>query len=268
MMTRVIAVVALTLLAWACDGRAVSPTSPSVSLVPPSEPPPQPAPPINPGVTGKVVDSADRDIAGVLVQVLDGPRAGLSVRSDRNGGFAFAEPFDDMTRFRATHDGHIAATVSWRSGLRNQPWLFFMLAVLTPPATIAGDYMLTFIADSACATALPADVRTRRYPATITDMSPPHLTGMRFTIVASGADFEAPLNWFSVGVAGDYLAFWLGDEHLKEKLAPNTYFELTGSAVAVTTAGASTISASFDGIFRHAAAACVSRNHQLVLTRQ
>src|SRR6185369_615549 len=161
-------------------------------------------------------------------------------------------------------EGHIAATVSWRSGLPNQPWLVFMLGVLTPPVSIAGDYTLTFIADAVCATALPADLRTRTYAATITDMSPPKLAGTGFIIVPSGAEFEAPFNWFSVGVAGDYLAFWLGDEHLKEKLAVNTYLELSGSAEAVTTSDASTISASFDGTFRSSAAACTSHNHQLI----
>jgi hypothetical protein len=245
-----------------------TPLAPSVVPQSPSQPPPQPAPPINAGVRGTVVDSADRRIPGVLVEVVDGPRAGLSVSSGPNGEFTFAEPFHDMTVFRATHEGHIAATVSWRSGLPNQPWLFFMLRVLTPPVSIAGDYTLTFIADGVCATALPADLRTRAYAATITDMSPPNLAGTRFTIVASGAEFEAPFNWFSVGVAGDYLAFWLGDEHLKEKLVANTYFELSGSAVAVTTSGASTISASFDGTFRYSATACTSRNHQLILTRR
>jgi hypothetical protein len=246
-----------------------TPLAPSVVPQSPSQPPPQPAPPINAGVRGTVVDSADRRIAAALVEVVDGPRAGLSVRSGPNGEFTFAEPFNDMTVFRATHEGHIAATVSWRSGLPNQPWLLLMLGVVAPPASIAGNYTLTFIADSICAAALPADLRTRTYAATITDMSPPnYLAGTRFTIVASGAEFEAPFNWFSVGVAGDYLAFWLGDEHLKEKLAANTYFELSGSAVAITTSGASTISASFDGTFRYSATACASRNHQLILTRR
>jgi hypothetical protein len=202
------------------------------------------------------------------VEVIDGPRAGLSAIADSTGEFTFAERFEDLTLFRATHEGHIAATVSWKSGLPNRQWLGFMLGVIAPPVSIAGDYTLTFIAEGVCATSLPPDLRTRTYAATITDMSPPSLAGTRFTIVASGAEFEAPFNWFSVGVAGDYLAFWLGDEHLKEKLGENRYLELSGSAAAVTTSDASTITASFDGTYRYAAAACASRNHQLILTRR
>jgi hypothetical protein len=203
------------------------------------------------------------------VEVIDGPRAGLSAIAGSTGAFTFAEPFAEMTLFRATHEGHIAAMVSWKSGLPDRPWLALTLGVPAPPARIAGNYTLTFIADSICASALRADLRTRTYAATITDMSQPnYLAGTRFTIVPSGAEFEAPFNWFSVGVAGDYLAFWLGDEHLKEKLAANTYLELSGSAEAVTTSDASTISASFDGTFRSSAAACTSYNHQLILIRQ
>jgi hypothetical protein len=218
---------------------------------------------------GLVVDTADRRIPGALVEVVTGPRAGVSVTTDAAGEFTFGAPFGETTLFRATHQGHIAATMPWRSGLPNQPWLLFMLAVPAPPVSIAGVYTLTFIADGVCAAAVPVDLRTRTYVATITDMTPPNYpAATRFTIVASGADFEAPFNWFSVGVAGDYLAFWLGDEHLKETLAENRYVELSGSAVAVTTSGASTISASFDGTYRYGAAACASRNHQLILTRR
>ena len=250
-----------------CSGSGSGSTPSTPSLV---QSPPQSVPPVNAGVRGNVVDTADRPIGGALVEVVDGPRAGMSAISNAKGEFTFAERFDDLTLFRATHEGHIAATVSWRNGLPNRPWMLLALGVLAPPVTIAGNYTLTFIADGACAAALPADLRTRTYAATITDMSPPNYpAGTRFTIVASGAEFDAVFNWFSVGVAGDYLAFWLGDEHLIEKLAANRYLELMGSAEAVTTSGASTISASFDGTFRFSGAAvCASRNHQLVLTRR
>jgi len=249
------------------SGSISTPTTPSVVSQSPPQPPSPSAPPFS-AVKGTVVDSADRRLPGARVEVIDGARAGRSAIADSTGDFWFAEPFYDLTLFRATHEGHIAATVSWKSGLPNRPWLLLKLGVVAPPVSIAGDYTLTFIANSICAPALPADLRTRTYAATITEMSPPNLAGTGFVIVASGADFEGPFNWFSVGVAGDYLAFWLGDEHLKEKLAVNTYFELSGSAEAVTTAGASTISASFDGTFRYSATVCASRNHQLILTRR
>jgi hypothetical protein len=106
-------------------------------------------------------------------------------------------------------------------------------------------------------------------------------------IAVAGASFDSYYNWFSVGVAGDYLAFWLGDEHLVELLDTDRYFELAGAATAsVGTSGMSTISASFDGVFGYCArksmgsvnrcdsgqtvmlARCESKNHQLILTRR
>ena len=130
-------------------------------------------------MNGTVLDTADRADPWRPRGSRRRPRAGLSAIADSTGEFTFAEPFDDMTVFRATHEGHIAATVSWRSGLPNQPWLLLRLGVPTPPVSIAGDYTLTFIADRACAAALPADLRTRSYAATINDMSQPISAGTR-----------------------------------------------------------------------------------------
>jgi hypothetical protein len=252
--------------------------------------PSAPSPVSTSGVQGKVVDTADRPISGALVEVVDGPQAGLSVTSGGNGEFSFAGSFDDTTVFRATKEGHIAATQSW-SRVAGQPWLLFYLGVLAAPVSLAGEYSLTFTADSACATTLPPELRTRTYAGTIIAATHPiYPANTRFTITASGAEFEAPFNWFSVGVAGDYLEFWLGDERLIEELDGDTYLELIGSAVAAKTSGAPTISATFDGSFNYCAkklatdpfhgctypsaaivtikASCASRNHQLVLTRR
>jgi hypothetical protein len=217
------------------------------------------------GTQGLVVDTADRRLAGAVVEVVNGPHAGASATTNATGEFLLTGTFDDTTLFRVTKEGHVPATQPQRRSASFAPYLLFYLSVLTPPVNIAGDYTLTFIADGACAAALPADLRTRTYAATITDASYPNYpANTRFKIEPSGADFEAPYTWFSVGIAGGYLAFWLGDEHLREKLAAGTYLDLIGAAVAVTTSGASTISASFDGTY----AACASRNHQLILTRR
>ena len=99
---------------------------------------------------------------------------------------------------------------------------------------LAGDYTVTFIADSACAAALPAELRTRTYAATITAVPPSSIyqENTRYKIALSGALFDSYYNWFSVGVAGDYLAFWLGDEHIIEQLAGNTHLEIAGAASA------------------------------------
>jgi hypothetical protein len=159
---------------------------------------------------------------------------------------------------------------------------------LVAPADIAGDYTLTFVADRSCAAALPTELQTRTYAATIATIPNPTVpANTRFTIAVSGASFDSFYNWFSVGVAGDYLAFWLGDEHLVELRATDGYFEITGAATAsVGSSGLSTISATFDGVFGYCSrksmgsvnrcdsgqavtlVRCESKNHQLILTRR
>ena len=275
------AILFLTLIVAACGDHApVIPATAPSPVTPPVSPPPN----NTASVRGAVWDTANRSLAGAIVEVVDGPQAGTSTTSDATGAFALTGTFDDTTLFRATKEGHIAATQHWRHpSPSSQPWLGFSLDVLAPPVNIAGDYTLTFIADSACAAALPEELRTRNYAATIT----PGAINTGYKIDVSGALFHSPYNWFSVGVAGDYLGFWLADEHLVEVLAENTYLELSGEAAAsVGTSGVSTISASFDGVFKYcvvksavgsirdcspnpvAYAQCASPNHQLILTRR
>jgi hypothetical protein len=258
-------ILALTLTAAACGDHG--PVAPAATAPSPVTPPSLPPPNNGASVRGTVYDTANRYIAGAIVEVVDGPQAGTSVTSDATGGFLLTGTLDDTTLFRATKEGHVSATQHWRRvGQSNQPWLGFSLDVLAPPVNIAGVYTLTFIADSACAAALPAELRTRTYSATITPFG---TSNTQYRIDVSGAQFDAIYNWFSVGVAGDYLGFWLGDEHLVELLAANTSLELTGSAAAsVGTSGVSTISASFDGVFRYQAARCESRNHRMILVRR
>ena len=197
----------------------------------------------------------------------------MSTTSDVTGDFMFAWPFDDTTLFRATKEGYLAATQSWKRGSPDHPWLMFYLGVLVPPMNLAGDYTVPSL-PIARAAALPAELRTRMYAATITAVPPSSISeeNTRYIIALSGARFDSYYNWFSVAVAGDYLAFWLGDEHIIEQLAGNTHLEIGGAASAsVGTSPISTISASFDGVFDYQAvpyARCESKNHQLILTRR
>jgi len=270
--TQCVAILFLTLAAGSCsDRRSVAPLAPS----PVPQLAPQPAPTPNAGgVHGKVVDTADRPIVGAIVEVLDGAQAGMSATSGVTGEFMFPWPFDDTTLFRATKKGYIAATQSWKRGSPDHPWLLFYLGVLVPPVNLAGDYTVSFIADTACAVALPVELRTRTYAATMTAVPPSSIyqENTRYKIALSGAQFDSYYNWFSVAVAGDYVAFWLGDEHIVEQLAANTYLEIGGAASAsVGTSPISTISTSFDGVFDYHAVAharCESKKHQLNFTRR
>ena len=168
--TQCVAILFLTLAAGSCsDRRSVAPLAPS----PVPQLAPQPAPTPNAGgVHGKVVDTADRPIVGAIVEVLDGAQAGMSATSGVTGEFMFPWPFDDTTLFRATKKGYIAATQSWKRGSPDHPWLLFYLGVLVPPVNLAGDYTVSFIADTACAVALPVELRTRTYAATMTAVPP------------------------------------------------------------------------------------------------
>jgi len=237
-------------------------------------------------IWGFVMDTGFRRIAGATVEVVDGPHAGLSTTTDDAGEFTLAGPFDPTTRFRASREGHVAATqgldcsassnASSCGGAATRSWLGFYLEVLAPPVDVAGVYSLTFIADPACPD-LPNEVRTRTYKATITPDSKqgvPANTG--YTATVSGATFVDGLDHFVIGVAGDHVAFWLFGGHnpaLVEQVAPSTYVAFSGTAAASMSPSDVTVSTSFDGWIEYYGAAvtrtrCETAAHRIVLTRR
>ena len=260
-MNRFTAILFMTLAVAACGNHGSGAPSATV-LSPTASTPPTPS---STGVRGSVSDTAFRHLGGARVEVIDGPQAGMSTTADANGSFSLSGTFDDATRFRATKDGHLAATqvsqtlphISWR-------FLIFSLEVTAPPVNMAGDYTLTFIADSACV-GLPDHVRMRTYAATITPWS-----STSFNVALSGASFLPSQDSFPIGVAGDYLTFWFADPAIVEQIAANTQVELYGSAgVSVGTSGVSTITIPWDGEFEYSQQTeCDSKNHQLIVTRQ
>jgi hypothetical protein len=70
-------------------------------------------------------------------------------------------------------------------------------------------------------------------------------------VVVDGAPFLTGFNGFLIGVAGDYLGFWLHGGHdppIVEQLSPTTYLAFSGNARASSgSTGASTISVPFEG---------------------
>jgi len=236
-----------------CDAdRSPGPSGPS--SVPQSGP--QPAPPRGIQLAGTVSDAAWRPLAGARVEVVDGPHAGLSTTTNANGEYRLTGAFDDTTHFRATKESHVAAT--WPlpaicDRCNPQWWIHFYLEALTPTASIAGDYTLTFVADSACA-GLPDDVRTRTYAATVTLTSRPgEPANSRFDVTVTGGTFLERYNGFTIGVVGDYVKTDIGDwghgaPGLVEQIAPNTYLTL-GGAIATSVLDPSTIAGSFVGAF-------------------
>jgi hypothetical protein len=275
-----------------CDGSGSS-SAPSVV----SQTGVQPAALVS-GISGFVMDTGFRALPGATIEVIDGPQAGTSTIADANGQFSLTGAFDATVRFRATKADYVTATQPWSCSVETcpgpnnaRPWLGFYLAPRAPSVNIAGSYTLTFVADAACAD-LPQEARTRTYAATIAPESKPNVpANSSFSVTVSGATFLANFDRFSIGVAEDYLGFWLDGGHnppLIEQLAPNRLYAISGSASAsVGRSTVSTISTSFDGWIEHCElksalgryyecsatvavtrARCESRNHRLILTRQ
>ena len=273
-----------------CDSSPSStPTAPSASPSSPSAPPPVPEP-TGTQLAGTVADGAWRNLTGAMVEVLNGPNAGLKTSTDSNGGFRLAGAFDETTQFRATKDGYVAAVHSFPSKCDQcNPnwWLHFALDTVGPSADIAGNYSLTFVADCE----LPAAIRTRTYDATVTARSRPSGGANYYSVTLGGAAFHPGYNEFTLGVSGDYLSGFLGNLHgdpgIVEQLAPTTYLGFEGvPSATIGTSDVSTIIAAFDGgivycdgnsemgaTFSCPSNAvvhkrCESKSHQLVLTRR
>ncbi len=245
---------------------------------------------------GYIMDTAFRPLAGARVEVVDGPSAGTTAVSGDDGQVVLTGTFDASTRFRASKDGHESRTQPWNCSVAvclgaggAQPWLGFYLSVPEPAVNIAGDYRLTFTADSTC-TDLIEIARSRSYRVSVTaqplgDRST--VPGYDVTVV--GASMLGRLTGFPIGVAGNHLNFWLHGRHdpaIVEDLGENTYLGFSGTAEAtIAAAGATTIETRFDGWIEHVAlrvplvqwyfpqpqarssSSCDSSNHRITLTR-
>jgi hypothetical protein len=229
-------------------------------------------------------------LSDAKVEVLDGPEAGTSATTNTSGSFSLSGTFDDSTRFRATKDGYVTATATLpicSPCTPNRRPLSFDLAVLATPVDLAGDYTLTFHAESSCLD-IPSDLRTRTYAATITPASysyaPPNTT---FDVTLSGAPVLEAFSRFLIGVAGDDVTFWVDDPPLVEQIGANSFLEVHGLASASITSPAAGISASLDGSFDYcerkspigryydctgdqvvAHHQCSAKNNRMILTRR
>ena len=295
---------------WLCIGAVLSascdsPTAPSaipvVSSAGSAGTTPAASSPGGIAVAGKVFDTAYREIAGAVVEVVDGPSAGMIATTDGSGQFGLRGSFDENTHFRAAKAGYAEAVLpmSRRCATCNPNfWVYFYLALPVPPADITGDYTLTVIASDAC-TALPEQARKRTYSATVGSLATqPTPAKTLFNAHMAGANLVSGLgfNDLSFAVAADYMTLYMGDLHgqpgLLEIVDPDTYFSIGGLGSATLGAsGASTIAAPFDGEIaycelkpglepivngRYTCApdravkniVCPSSRHQLILTRR
>jgi hypothetical protein len=191
------------------------------------------------------------------VEILDGPHAGRSTATGTRGEFSVFASVDDATRFRASKEGHVTADAPVLPNCdRCNPkrWVHCYLNVLEPTVALAGDYTLTFIADSACMN-LPEEVRTRSYEATIslgdfTWVGFPAHADTSFKVTPLGSAFPAGLNDFWLNVAGNVVAVVLGDHTdpgVTERVAPDTYVAFHGPTAITVESPVSSISTPFVG---------------------
>jgi len=248
---RIVLLLVLTRAIAGC-GESASPVAPSVLV---------PVPPTGTvidasRVGGVAYDSAFRVLGGAVVEVVDGPQAGLSIIADAKGRFSLSGTFDDDTRFRAAKEGYVAETQRRSSQCvtcNPNYFVYFNLATLAPPVNLAGNYTLTFVADSSCKQ-LPPEVRTRSYEATVTPIPKSRYPdNTYFELTVGGAPFFTNYKTVPLHVAGDYFAVELGDFHgqpgLVEQVAETTYLAFSGSApVSVGSSTLSSISVPFEGL--------------------
>ncbi len=178
----------------------------------------------------------------------------MSTTTDGAGQFSLSGVFDNTAQFRASKEDHVASTTTLNNPLGG--WISFHLAVLAPPVSMAGDYTLTFVADSAC-TSLPAALKTRTYAATVTPNSadpagwapvPPNTV---FNLSLDGASVQDD-GVAAIGTAGHFVAFALfvdGLPYIVEEVAPRVFVAITGYAE--ISAGMSTGSTAFSGWIEH-----------------
>lgn len=285
-------------LVCACSG------SDPMSL--PTAPTPNRAPASVPGgvaVSGKVLDTANRPLAGATVEVINGPSAGVKSTTGVDGSFNIFGAFDAATEFRATHTGHedaVSSLGAYCERCNPHHWVYFSLGLPVSPANISGDYTMTIVAAAAC-TALPEHARRRVYSTRITPMpDQPTSANTNFFGTVIGANLVSNAVWEGLWfkVAGDYTELVMGDLHgqpgLIERTDINGYYAIGGVGIGSATVvadGGATITMMFDGEVAHCElqdgalplesgrfncptalavfrTVCQSGNHQLTLTRR
>ena len=285
-MKHLVLVVAIAMGSAACDGSSPSAPSPIGGPQPPNTPPAVIG--LRP-LFGYVSDTAFRAVADVRLEVTTGPQTGLVAQSDARGQFSFEQPVSSPSTVRAVKDGYEIGTRTSVLTSDGRAYVGFSLASLSPPAAVAGSYMLTITADSAC-DSLPDEVRTRTYPVTVRVAASTAPANTRFDGLLAGGRFAPFANMFFVGVFGDYVTINTQGEGptIVEEVGANRYVAFNGGASAtVGPEGLTAISVPFGGTIEYCELAapigqdydcsetraavrheCQSSRHQLSLTRR
>jgi hypothetical protein len=228
---------------------------------------------------GTVSDTAFHQLADATIEIVSGPSAGLTTRSDSAGQWGFAGLFDDSSQFRATKDGYESAIErlgAFCAACNPNRWVNFVLAPHVTPANIEGSYEMTIVADRC--TNLPEALRTRTYAVTL-----PATANAYFSMSPTGANFVPGWNMVEGGVAGNYVGLWF--ETLVEEVAPGSYLMIGASAGGNVDPGhpgtitmradgrisyckVDAASGPFEVCLRGGTTKCDSQQHTIILTRR
>jgi hypothetical protein len=224
-------------------------------------------------IEGLVMDANNQRVEGANVEILDGPHADATTVTDAAGRYRFDQPFTVVPRMHAWKDDfvteHQGAYVAPNRSII-EAWFRLSRAA---PIAIAGEYTLTFIADSVC-TALPQEARIRTYQTTINRAASQKLTLRGAAFVAdAGHTFNSP----SLHVSSDRVTLSFGHADIWEQLDGGRSVYLTGDAQGAFTGAVSELrfggGMGFCGITGPGARCdehvpCVSADHMVTLTRR
>ena len=212
-------------------------------------------------VSVTVMDRIRRPIAGALVAVVNGSRAGMTQVTDASGVVQLRIPPDPPLIIRASKEGFQSKTetVSGQS-VGGNPRFYVWLDSSEPPVELEpGDYTLTLSIDLSTATTwmpqapcagFPVEFASRNYRVTITESSSPWAIYNR-VVTADTSTLTWPV-LFAFGVTGQFVGFeW--DDPLTEALPEFRNVMIGGSAPTAepaVAAGAS-VSVPFHGSFEY-----------------
>ena len=214
----------------------------------------------NTHMRGQVVDRIFRPLAGALIEVVDGPHAGMRQLADAAGRFELRGSAGDRSTVRVSRDGFHTRTQVLET--TNQP---FWLDALEPSIGLEpGGYTLTltidlakasnWIAQAPCA-GFPAELASRTYPVTIAEASFPLAVYNRLVNpdppIAPWHNLF-PQTLFGFGAVERFVGFeW--DDPLFEELPGFRYVRIGGKAPTTEPASVngSSVSVPFHGDFSY-----------------
>jgi hypothetical protein len=199
-------------------------------------------------ILGRATDTAFRAVAGVRVEMVGGPAAGIASVSDQNGYVSLRGSFSGPVTLSAAKAGYLSSTQVVDAA--TYPNVEFIMESPDTVATLEpGSYALTYVADPSC-NHLPPELRSRTYAATLTRAHGAYAGG--YFVDVPGMLFGQ--SRFILGLSGNYLVTDDGQyPTLFENVSPDTYLGIDFLIMTTTVqvVNPSEISVTFPGSFEY-----------------